>query len=196
MMQLNHLWNLRMSNESLDFWTEILKVGHPVDIHVQSDVYAQLAKNLELAGIKHHIKLADLGRAIEEERQAIKARREMTKDQKAFDFGNYHTYEEVFLLLKYWPLYLNPLLKHFMVLMQFLEYLVQLDSDSDVVEVGSVATTFENRTVIGATISTKSDPRKPMIVIECGVHAHEWAAPSTCLWFINEVSSSLIKFCS
>lgn len=65
---------------------------------------------------------------------------------------------------------------------------MQLDADSDLVEVGSVATTFENRTVIGATVSTKSDPRKPMIVIECGIHAHEWAAPSTCLWFINEVS--------
>ena len=138
--------------------------------------------------------MADLGRAIEEERQAVKARQEMTKDQKVSDFGNYQTYEEVFLLLILAPILKK--LKHFMVIMQFLEYLVQLDSDSDVVEVGSVATTFENRTVIGTTISTKSDPRKPMIVIECGVHAHEWAAPSTCLWFINEVSSSPIKFCS
>ena len=94
-LQLDHLWNLQTNDKSLDFWTEILRVGHPVDIHIHSERFAELAASLNSAGIKHHIKVADLGMAIEEERQTIEARREKTKNQKAFDFENYHTYAEV-----------------------------------------------------------------------------------------------------
>jgi len=94
-LQLDHLWNLQTNDKSLDFWTEILRVGHPVDIHIHSERFAELAASLNSAGIKHHIKVADLGMAIEEERQTIEARREKTKNQKAFDFENYHTYDEV-----------------------------------------------------------------------------------------------------
>ena len=94
-LQLDHLWNLQTNDKSLDFWTEILRVGHPVDIHIHSERFAELSASLNSAGIKHHIKVADLGKAIEEERQTIEARREKTKNQKALDFENYHTYEEV-----------------------------------------------------------------------------------------------------
>ena len=54
--------------------------------------------------------------------------------------------------------------------------------------VGAIANTYENRDVIGVQVSSNiADLTKPVIAIECGVHAREWAAPSTCLWFINEV---------
>lgn len=94
-LQLDHLWNLHTNDKSLDFWTEILRVGHPVDIHIHSERFAELSASLNSVGIKHHIKVADLDMAIEEERQTIEARREKTKNQKAFDFENYHTYDEV-----------------------------------------------------------------------------------------------------
>ncbi len=94
-LQLNHLYSLQTSDQNLDFWTDVLRVGHPVDIHIHSESFAELTASLNSAGIKHHIKVADLGRAIEEERQAIETRREKSKDQKAFDFENYHTYQEV-----------------------------------------------------------------------------------------------------
>jgi len=69
-------------------------------------------------------------------------------------------------------------------------YLQQLAVDSPLVSVSTVATTYENRSMVMATISTGSNPNKPVIVFDCAVHAREWAAPSTCLWFINEVSIS------
>jgi hypothetical protein len=86
---------LQSSDETLDFWSEPFRVGQPVDIHVNSDNYDALAHLLNSAGIQNHIKVEDLGRAIEEERVSIEFRRELTKNQKAFDFENYHTYEEV-----------------------------------------------------------------------------------------------------
>ncbi len=94
-LQLDHLWSLKTNDKNLDFWTEVLKVGHPVDIHIHSERFTALSASLNSAGIKHHIKVADLGKAIKEERQTIEARREKTKNQKALDFENYHTYEEV-----------------------------------------------------------------------------------------------------
>jgi hypothetical protein len=82
-------------DETLDFWSEPFHVGQPVDIHVTPANYDNLAHSLKSAGIQHHIKVEDLGRAIEEVRTSIDLRRERTKNQKAFDFENYHTYEEV-----------------------------------------------------------------------------------------------------
>lgn len=63
----------------------------------------------------------------------------------------------------------------------------QLALENPLVSVSSIGTTFENRSLTMATISTGSNPDKQVIVFECAVHAREWAAPSTCLWFINEV---------
>jgi len=64
----------------------------------------------------------------------------------------------------------------------------QLANESDLVRGRNIATTHENRNVIGVQISSNTaDQRRPVIAIECAVHAREWAAPSTCLWFINEV---------
>ena len=94
-IQLSYLRHLQSSDETLDFWSEPFRVGQPVDIHVNSDNYDALAHLLNSAGIQNHIKVEDLGRAIEEERVSIEFRRELTKNQKAFDFENYHTYEEV-----------------------------------------------------------------------------------------------------
>lgn len=63
----------------------------------------------------------------------------------------------------------------------------QLASDYPIMSVSSIGTTYENRSITMATISKGNDPMKPVIVMECAVHAREWAAVSTCTWFINEV---------
>ena len=94
-VQLSYLRHLQNLDETLDFWSEPFYVGHPVDIHVTPANHDNLAHSLKSAGIQHHIKIEDLGRAIEEERTSIELRRELTKNLKAFDFENYHPYEEV-----------------------------------------------------------------------------------------------------
>lgn len=70
-------------------------MGQPVDIHVRPGNYDDLAYSLNSVRIQHHIKVQDLGQAVEEERLTIERRRELTISKKAFDFENYHTYEEV-----------------------------------------------------------------------------------------------------
>lgn len=64
-------------------------------MHVSDSNYDNLCRSLSSAGIQFRIKIKDLGLAIEEERQTIEKRQQLITDQKAFDFENYHTYEEV-----------------------------------------------------------------------------------------------------
>ena len=46
----------------------------------------------------------------------------------------------------------------------------------------------------------ESDPQvhcrsdKPVIYINCGIHAREWVSISTCLWMINEVALLIVFF--
>lgn len=97
-IQLAYLRNLQ-NDDGLDFWTDPWRVGQPVDIHVPAGNYEQLAQSLSSTGILHHVKVKDIGLAIEEERNTIENRRQLTKDQKNFDFENYHTYEEVHIII-------------------------------------------------------------------------------------------------
>ena len=167
--QLSYLRHLQERDSDLDFWTDAWRVNKPIDIHVKSPKhYQSLAHLLHSAGLTFHIKVNDLGKAIEEERQTIEARRLETSksgQNKAFDLTNYHPYDEI------------------------VAFLQQLAADSPLVSVSSIATTYENRSMVMATISTGSNATKPVIVFDCAVHAREWAAPSTCLWFINELAT-------
>lgn len=96
MEQINYLRQLQMDEQNaLDFWTDSWRVGQPIDIHVGGNDFDNLARSLNSAGIKYHVKVDDLGQAIEEERLIIENRNKLTQDQKAFDFENYHPYEEV-----------------------------------------------------------------------------------------------------
>jgi len=37
------------------------------------------------------------------------------------------------------------------------------------------------------------EKEKPVIYINCGIHAREWVTVSTCLWFIDQVYSYFIN---
>ena len=93
-VHLSYLRQLQTS-EKFDFWTDAWRVGQPIDIHVYPNSYDNLASILNSVGIQHHTKVEDIGQAVEVERQTIERRRQLTKNQKAFDFENYHSYDEV-----------------------------------------------------------------------------------------------------
>lgn len=48
---------------------------------------------------------------------------------------------------------------------------------------------------IDLSIKKGESPQKPVIYINCGIHAREWVAITSCLWMINEVYlCSFLKF--
>ncbi|OQR69829.1 mast cell carboxypeptidase A-like [Tropilaelaps mercedesae] len=50
----------------------------------------------------------------------------------------------------------------------------------------AIGETHEKRQIVGIKIANSME-RKPVIFIECGMHAREWASISTCLYMIDEL---------
>ncbi|CAI4225319.1 unnamed protein product [Auanema sp. JU1783] len=58
----------------------------------------------------------------------------------------------------------------------------------DIVQFISIGTTHEGRSIDGVEIGTR-DPNKKLFWIDGGIHAREWAAPHTALYFIHQLTS-------
>ncbi|XP_049867085.1 zinc carboxypeptidase-like [Pectinophora gossypiella] len=49
---------------------------------------------------------------------------------------------------------------------------------------------YEGRQILGLRINTPTDPDKPVMFIESGIHAREWITPATTTYFINQLLTS------
>lgn len=71
---------------------------------------------------------------------------------------------------------------------QLTEYLHSLAKKySNIVNTFSIGKSFEGRDIIAVKIASSSKKSKPVIVIDAGIHACEWIAPSTALYAINQI---------
>jgi len=52
-------------------------------------------------------------------------------------------------------------------------------------QVISLGKTFLNNDITAMMLS--ASPAKPVVYIECGIHAREWISPTHCLWFIDQL---------
>jgi len=46
---------------------------------------------------------------------------------------------------------------------------------------------YEKNNINGILMSADSSFTKPLVYIECGIHAREWITPPHCLWFIDQI---------
>jgi hypothetical protein len=76
---------------------------------------------------------------------------------------------------------------HYLIIAQIIDYLNQLAGDNSMVSVIKIGESDEVRDIVTAHISSGGGDTKPAIYLECGMHAREWIAHSTCLWIIDEV---------
>ncbi|RWS20519.1 hypothetical protein B4U80_01308, partial [Leptotrombidium deliense] len=51
----------------------------------------------------------------------------------------------------------------------------------------SIGQSYEGREIIILIIRANIQQQKPIVMLECGIHAREWASPATCLWIANEL---------
>lgn len=71
--------------------------------------------------------------------------------------------------------------------LQMEEYITFLAKNySEIVSVDSIGTSFQNRTLYVIKISSGGD-NKPQILIDAGIHAREWIAPSTALYAVHQL---------
>lgn len=57
----------------------------------------------------------------------------------------------------------------------------------NLVSVETIGTTYEGRQIKGVTISSGGSGQKNAVLIEGGIHAREWIAPSTILYLVNQL---------
>nr|CAD7569528.1 unnamed protein product [Timema californicum] len=55
------------------------------------------------------------------------------------------------------------------------------------VRVESIGKTYEGRDILVIQISTDRSARRPIVLIDAGIHAREWIAPSMALYIINRL---------
>lgn len=71
--------------------------------------------------------------------------------------------------------------------MQIRAYLEDLSKKyNNIVETFSIGKTFEGRDIVGIRISSSQNAQRVM-VIDAGIHAREWIAPTTALYAINQL---------
>ena len=73
--------------------------------------------------------------------------------------------------------------------MQINAYLEQLAADyPDIVTLDTLGQSYEKRDMKLIRISSgPSDPPKPVIFVDAGIHAREWIAPAVALYLINQL---------
>ncbi|RWS03381.1 carboxypeptidase B-like protein [Dinothrombium tinctorium] len=51
----------------------------------------------------------------------------------------------------------------------------------------TIGKTYENRNIYAMVIDENPNESKPVVMLECGIHAREWVSPATCLWISNQL---------
>lgn len=155
---LKYLNNLFDKNDfELDFWTYPSKIGESVDIHVTHRWAREFKHFLTRREISFRVKIRNLQRLINGER--MRARSGVPFN------GAFRSYSQIV---------------HEMRRLQRL--------NETLVEVFSIGKTYENRTIHGIKISSnRSLTNKSVMFINCGLHAREWIAISTCVYVAREL---------
>lgn len=65
--------------------------------------------------------------------------------------------------------------------------LAKSNKDISLIYIGQ---SFEDRGMYGVKISSGENKKKPAILIDAGIHAREWIAPTTALYIISQLANS------
>ncbi|KAJ8684202.1 hypothetical protein QAD02_019994, partial [Eretmocerus hayati] len=137
----------------------------PIEVLVAQDKLLSFKFNLMSRGIQYEIFISDVGSVIEEE--------------LALQRGASAMYQNGSLTLKAFPRYNE--------IMNYLYYLEK--NHSDVAEVLNLGKSYENRSIIALKLSS-GESNKPALVIDAGIHAREWIAPTTALYTIKQLAEN------
>ncbi|XP_022916582.2 carboxypeptidase B1 [Onthophagus taurus] len=143
-----------------DFWSNAKVLGQPINIMVKPELVTVFSKMLTLKNINHSVLIENVELTVQAERaQQIRAPK---VEKGKISFTEYHRYEVI------------------------QEYLRSLgEKYPDKAHVSSFGESSEGRPLTSIQIGT--DPGKPTIVMDAGIHAREWIAPATALYIIQQL---------
>ncbi|XP_071543633.1 carboxypeptidase B-like [Panulirus ornatus] len=148
---------------ALDQWTDPRDWRAPIDVMVPPQQTYFFLNGLRRRHIPATIMINDVQKVIDG--QAVQRSVEKVLPRK-FDHTSYHTLEQIYSILD------------------------GVESDfSEMVSTYTAATTYEGRAIRVAKVSSGGDGTRPVIWIDCGIHAREWIAPATCQWILDQLTS-------
>ncbi|RWS20724.1 hypothetical protein B4U80_04578, partial [Leptotrombidium deliense] len=161
---LNSLEKIRRNIRDVDFWSEPNKLLSPLLFNVSPHSKNATLNLLNEAKLNFTTETEDFGEWVKADHQY--AFQSMAEDVNfdSIDFERYYPYDKIVQILKHFERKYPSTAKYF-----------------------SLGTTFENNDIPILVVDSNANYRKAAIVFECGIHAREWIAPASCLWFINEL---------
>ncbi|XP_023666211.1 carboxypeptidase A2-like [Paramormyrops kingsleyae] len=162
-----HLLQALEKQESieLDFWLSPVSSDLPIDVRVPFASLPAVKVFLESNNIPHYVMIKDVQELLEEERANMKASRLRESRAKSFDFGAYHTLDEIY---------------------SWMDSLVA--GHPRLVTKVPIGYSYEKRPMYALKFSTGGSKR-PAIWIDAGIHAREWVSPATAVWTANKIAA-------
>ncbi|XP_058460659.1 carboxypeptidase B-like [Malaya genurostris] len=154
------------NNEQIDLWSSP-GIGRRSSVMVDPDTEESFVAMLTLNNISHRVLNDDVQQLIEQERAGqqakLRARREASDGK---DFDRFWTLEEIY---------------------QYLDELAE--TYPDLVRVTSYGTTHQGRPIKVITISTQGavNMLRPVVLIDGGIHAREWAGHMSVIYLIHQL---------
>ncbi|KAM3721004.1 putative carboxypeptidase suro-1 [Dirofilaria immitis] len=161
-------------NEMTDFWKPPTRINETVSVMINPGFMEKFDHLLEMKSIPYHIEVDDFAQYLQNNQEMVPRRNRLFEEQKRLwndnirnsnnFLGEYHSYDDIIRWLKN--------LKR---------------QNPDITTIIKIGTTYEKRNIYGVKLGTKNTNSKPIVWIDAGIHAREWASVHTALYFIKKV---------
>lgn len=152
------------ANGQLDLWTNVPQ-NNTIMFSVAPEYFSKVESTLVKSNIMTEVLEEDLQKLIDDERSGQVYR---LMSRRPFDLRNFETYDQIVASVDYYASVPHA----FADISRFV-----------------IGKSYESREIIGIKFSN-SVTKKPIIFIECGIHAREWASISTCLYMIHQLATN------
>ncbi|XP_052895872.1 uncharacterized protein LOC128303059 [Anopheles moucheti] len=166
--QLTVLLKWRNAEQDVDFW-DTPKVGRNARVMVTRQDHKRVEEFLEQHDIEYDLVAEDVQELLNrEQRRNVEHNRRLKRDSNSRATINF---------------------EHFWTLDEIYDYLDELAAAYDgLVRVSEIGRTYEDRPIKAITISTRGtiDQTRPIVFMDGGIHAREWAGVMSVMYMIHE----------
>ena len=153
-------------NCSLDWWNEPSLPTVTVSLAVNPGCHEEVILELKSKGLSARVTIPDLEQLITLEKN-YRFLSQLYRDPYDWNEEVYHSLDEI---------------------NQRIDWLVQ--TYSDILSTKVLATTHEKRDIQVVIVREPGAVNKPVIWVDCGIHAREWISPPTCLHIVDRLIDS------
>jgi len=141
----------------------------PVYVYITSGGYEMVKEAFQKQNLTFEVLINDWQQLIDDEVSTMAKRRSQHGGKDGFDFENYHTFQEVAEFVR-----------------------AESEMKPTQVNVTSLGKTFEDRDILLVKVGRKlgESSAKPVVYVNCAIHAREWISTSVCVWMIRQLTDA------